>query len=101
MGPTVYLRARVLMEEARALGLDLADMVAADTAIGAQRPTVGAYIEAIAPTFLPAPRGGRFVSHDVGREVTHAGHIGWATWSSSDGRPKGLMPSAFMPFDLG
>ena len=47
------LRARMLLEEAHALGLDLADLIAADT--GPNRmPTVRAYIEVIAPTFTPA-----------------------------------------------
>jgi integrase len=48
------LRARVFLEEARALGLDLADLIAADTAGPNRIPTARAYIEAIAPTFTPA-----------------------------------------------
>jgi integrase/recombinase XerC len=48
------LRARMLLEEAHALGLDLADLIAADTVGAARMPTVRAYIEAIAPTFSPA-----------------------------------------------
>lgn len=47
------LRARVLLEEARALGLDVADLLAA--AIGESRPiTVAAWIDEIAPTFSPS-----------------------------------------------
>lgn len=47
------LRARLLLEEARALGLDVADLVAAAT--GAPQPvTVKAWIDEIAPTFTPA-----------------------------------------------
>lgn len=48
------LRARVLLEEARALGLDLEDLVAADTHASDPFPTVRSYLEAIAPTFTPA-----------------------------------------------
>ena len=45
------IRARVLLEEALVLGLDLADLIAA----GASRlPTVGPYIETVAPTFTAA-----------------------------------------------
>lgn len=50
----VQLRARVLLGEVRALGLDLADLIAADTEVDAHRPTVAAHIETIAPTFTPA-----------------------------------------------
>jgi len=47
------LRARLLLEEARALGLDVADLVAAAT--GEPKPvTVAAWIDEIAPTFTPA-----------------------------------------------
>jgi hypothetical protein len=47
------LRARVLLEEARALELDLDDLVAAAT--GEARPvTVAAWIDEIAPTFGPS-----------------------------------------------
>lgn len=47
------LRARLLLEEARALGLDVADLVAAAT--GDAKPvTVAAWIDEIAPTFTPA-----------------------------------------------
>lgn len=55
------LRARVPLEEAHALGLDVADLIAADTAAAAPIPTLGAYVEAIAPTFsaaTAAPTGG-------------------------------------------
>lgn len=48
------LRARMLLEEAHSLGLDLADLIAADTAGAARMPTVRAYVEAIAPTFSAA-----------------------------------------------
>jgi hypothetical protein len=48
------LRARMLLEEAHALGLDLADLIAADTAGAHRMPTVRAYIEVIAPTFTAA-----------------------------------------------
>lgn len=48
------LRARVLLAEARALGLDLADLIAADSAEAARIPTVGSFIETIAPTFTDA-----------------------------------------------
>jgi hypothetical protein len=44
----------VLLEEARALGVDLVDLIAADVADPARLPTVAAYIEAIAPTFTAA-----------------------------------------------
>ena len=47
------LRARLLLEEAHALGLDLADLIAADIVGGARIPTVRAYVEAIAATFTP------------------------------------------------
>ena len=50
----LQLRARVLLGEARALGLDLADLIAADTQGETHRPTVRAYIDTIAPTFTPA-----------------------------------------------
>ena len=47
------LRARLLLEEARALGIDLDDLVA--TATGAAKPiTVAAWIDEIAPTFAPS-----------------------------------------------
>ncbi len=47
------LRARLLLEEARALGLDVADLVAAAT--GEPKPvTVAAWIDEIAPTFTPS-----------------------------------------------
>ncbi len=48
------LRARVLLEEARALGIDLADLIAADTTCTAQLSTVSDFIETIAPTFTAA-----------------------------------------------
>ena len=48
------LRARVLLEEAHALGLDLADLIAAGTAHGERIPTLRAYIDAVAPTFTSA-----------------------------------------------
>lgn len=48
------LRARVLLEEARALGLDLDDLIAADTSGSVAFPTVRSYLDAIAPTFTPA-----------------------------------------------
>jgi integrase len=44
----------MLLEEAHALGLDLADLIAADTTGPNRMPTVRAYIEVIAPTFTPA-----------------------------------------------
>ena len=47
------LRARIVLDEARALGLGLADLIAADIA-GAELPTVGSYIAEIAPTFSAA-----------------------------------------------
>ena len=47
------LRARLLLEEARALGIDLDDLVA--TATGVAKPiTVAAWIDEIAPTFGPS-----------------------------------------------
>jgi hypothetical protein len=47
------LRARIVLEEARALGLDLDDLVAAAT--GEHRPiAVAAWIDEIAPTFGPS-----------------------------------------------
>lgn len=48
------LRARVLLDEARALGIEVADLVAADTNTAARLPTVGEFIEMIAPTFTPS-----------------------------------------------
>jgi integrase/recombinase XerC len=48
------LRARVLLAEARALGVDLADLIAADTTGAARIPTVGEYLEGIAPAFTAA-----------------------------------------------
>lgn len=47
------LRARLLLEEALALGLDLDDLVAAATG-GAKPVTVAAWIDEIAPTFGPS-----------------------------------------------
>jgi integrase len=44
----------MLLEEARALGLDLADLIAADTAGAHRMPNVRTYIEVIAPTFTSA-----------------------------------------------
>lgn len=41
------LRARIVLDEARALGLDLADLIAADTT-GGELPTVSSYIAEIA-----------------------------------------------------
>lgn len=49
-----HLRARVLLEEAHALGVDLADLIAADRAAAARIPTVAAFIETVAPTFTDA-----------------------------------------------
>jgi integrase/recombinase XerC len=48
-----FLRARVLLEEARALGLDVADLVAAADAVVAV-PTLGQFVDEIVPTFTPA-----------------------------------------------
>ena len=50
------LRARIVLDEARALGLDLADLIAADAAdaAGVELPTVSSYIAEIAPTFSAA-----------------------------------------------
>jgi hypothetical protein len=48
-----HLRARVLLGEAHALGISLADLIAADTAPEAPMPTVAGYIETIAATFTP------------------------------------------------
>lgn len=45
------LRARMLLDEARALGIGLADLIAAETFEAAQVPTVGSFIETIAATF--------------------------------------------------
>lgn len=50
---TRSLRARIVLDEARALGLDLADLIAAD-ASGVALPTLGVYIDEIAATFTPA-----------------------------------------------
>ena len=44
------LRARIVLDEARALGLNLADLIAADAA-GVELPTVGSYVTEIGPTF--------------------------------------------------
>lgn len=47
------LRARVLLEEARALGIDVDDLVAAAT--GEAKPvTLGSWVDEIAPTFSPS-----------------------------------------------
>jgi hypothetical protein len=43
-----------MLEEARVLGLDLADLIAADTIAATQLPTVSSYLETIAPTFTTA-----------------------------------------------
>lgn len=48
------LRARMLLEEARVLGVDLSDLIAADTADTARLPTVAAFVDTIAATFTPA-----------------------------------------------
>lgn len=48
------LRARVLLAEARALGLDLADLIAADTTSAARIPTVADYLESVESTFTAA-----------------------------------------------
>lgn len=47
------LRARIILEEARTLGVELADLIAAH-ATSQPLPTLSAYIDAIAPTFNPA-----------------------------------------------
>jgi integrase/recombinase XerC len=47
------LRARIVLDEARALGLDLADLIAADNSSTAL-PTVSAYLAEIEPTFSAA-----------------------------------------------
>jgi integrase len=49
---TRTLRARIVLDEARALGIDLADLIAADRA--AALPTLGAYLDEIAVTFSAA-----------------------------------------------
>jgi integrase len=57
------LRARVLLGEAAALGIDLADLIAAgldgsaDTATPSRVPTVADYVETIKATFTPATAG--------------------------------------------
>jgi hypothetical protein len=59
------LRARVLREEARAMGLDLDDLIAADPPGSVAFPTVRSHLEAIAPTFTrrrPPPTGPTGVS---------------------------------------
>lgn len=47
------LRARIVLDEARALGIDLADLIAADGTTAAL-PTLGAYLDEIAVTFTAA-----------------------------------------------
>lgn len=47
------LRARVVLDEARALGIDLADLIAADRAAAAL-PTLGTYLDEITVTFSAA-----------------------------------------------
>ena len=48
------LRARMLMEEAHALGLNVADLIAAEARRPEAGPTVAAYLETIRPTFSAA-----------------------------------------------
>ncbi len=48
------LRARVLLEEAHHLGLDLRDLIAAGGDLDHRIPTLAAFIDSIAPTFTPA-----------------------------------------------
>lgn len=48
------LRARVLLAEARALGVDLTDLIAASTAEATPIPTLGSFIKTVAPTFTDA-----------------------------------------------
>jgi len=48
------LRARVLLEEARVLGIGLADLIAADTTGAARLPTLADYLASVAPTFTAA-----------------------------------------------
>lgn len=45
------LRARVVLTEAAALGLEVADLVAAAEPVADQVPTVAAFVEGVAPTF--------------------------------------------------
>lgn len=47
------LRARVLLEEAKALGIDLGDLLAAAGTATAAMPTVASYVASIASTFTP------------------------------------------------
>ncbi len=47
------VRARVLLAEAAALGIDLADLVAAAEPVTHRVPTVAAFIDSITPTFTP------------------------------------------------
>ncbi len=47
------LRARVLLEEAHRLGLDLSDLIAAGGDLGDRIPTVAAFVDSIGPTFTP------------------------------------------------
>lgn len=48
------LRARIVLEEAATIGVDLADLIAAHTAGGAALQTVSSYLAMIAPTFSAA-----------------------------------------------
>lgn len=48
------LRARVLLEEARALGLDLSDLIAAGSTGAGDLPTVASYLATVEPTFTAA-----------------------------------------------
>lgn len=48
------LRAKVLLDEAHALGLDLAELIAAETDNPSRVPTLAAFIDAIASSFTPA-----------------------------------------------
>lgn len=50
----LQLRARVVLEEAHALGIDLVDLIAAGTTSAARIPTVAAYLRTIMPTFTSA-----------------------------------------------
>ncbi len=47
------LRARVLLEEAKALGIDLGDLLAAAGTATAAMPAVASYVASIASTFTP------------------------------------------------
>jgi integrase len=54
---TRQVRARVLLDEARALGVSLADLIAVSSDTAPRVPTVAEFVDTITPTFTPGTAG--------------------------------------------